>query len=246
MKQILCPYLQEEGLHDVIVKSHGSKITLTYQGCQCSMREEYGNGIVFCPNTHYEEIPITLRASTTPMSIIGAYLKQMPVLNNRVDDCLVKVINLYHSQLLKNEEYSNAVLHLDLLIAEHAGKPVAHALKYMRWNIESLLLKRYNHKMLIPSIKVTGDTSFSYIEKDAYMGWQKPVQDFLRERWVDAEGRTVYAADPTTTDEETWKVEHKGRPFIEEWCMPIKDFVEHYSTYSTAKISSSDFIEEKL
>jgi hypothetical protein len=245
VEQILCPYLQEEGLHDVTVKSHGSKITLTYQDCQCSMRDEYGNGIVFCPNTHYEEISITLRASTTPMSIIGAYLKQMSVLNNRVDDCLVKIINLYHSQLFKNEAYSNAVLHLNLLIAEHAGKPVTHALKYMRWNIEALLRKP-NHKMLIPSIKVTGDTSFSYIEKDAYMGWQKPVQDLLRERWVDAEGRTVYAADPSTTDEETWKVEHKGRPFIEEWCMPIKDFVEHYSTYSTAKISSSDFIEEKL
>lgn len=246
VKQILCPYLQEEGLHDVIVKSHGSKITLTYQGCQCSMREEYGNGIVFCPNTHYEEISITLRADNTPMSVIGSYLKQMPALNNRVDDCLVKVINLYHSQLLKNEEYSNAVLHLNLLIAEHAGKPVAHALKYMRWNIESLLSKRYNHKMLIPSIKVTGDTSFSYIEKDAYMGWQKPVQDFLRERWVDAEGRTVYAADPTTTDVKAWKVEHKGLPFIEKWCMPLEDFVEHYSPGSATIISSSDFIEEKL
>ena len=249
VEQILCPYLQEEGLHDVIVKSHGSKITLTYQGGQCSMRAEYGSctgtAIVFCPNTHYEEISITLRASTTPMSIIGAYLKQMPALNNRVDDCLVKIINLYHRQLFNNEEYSNAVLHLNLLIAEHAGKPVAHALKYMRWNIEALLRKP-NHKMLIPSIKVTGDTSFSYIEKDAYMGWQKPVQDLLRERWVDAEGRTVYAADPTATDVKAWKEEHKGRPFIEEWCMPIKDFVEHYSTYSTAKISSSDLIEEKL
>lgn len=241
VEQILCPYLQEEGLHDVIVKSHGSKITLTYQGGQCSMRAEYGNGIVFCPNTHYEEISITLRASTTPMSVIGAYLKQMPALNNRVDDCLVKVINLYHRQLLKNEEYSNAVLHLDLLIAEHAGKPVAHVLKYMRWNIESLP----NHKMLIPSIKVTGDTSFSYIEKDAYMRWQKPLQDLLCERWVDAEGRTVYKADPTTTDVQAWKEEHRKGPFIETWCMPIKDFVEHYS-YSTAKISSSDLIEEKL
>ena len=246
VEQILCPYLQEEGLHDVIVKTHGSKITLTYQGGQCSMRAENGNGIVFCPNTHYEEVSITLCASTTPMSIIGAYLKQMPALNNRVDDCLVKVINLYHRQLLKNEEYSNAVLHLNLLIAEHAGKPVAHALKYMRWNIEALLSRKSNHKMLIPSIKVTGDTSFSYIEKDAYMGWQKPVQDFLRERWVDAEGRTVYAADPTTTDVEAWKEEHKGLPSIEKWCMPIKDFVEHYSAYSTAKISSSDLIEEKL
>lgn len=246
VEQILCPYLQEEGLHDVIVKSHGRKITLTYQGCQCSMRAEYGNGIVFCPNTHYEEVSITLRADDTPMSIIGAYLKQMQVLNNRVDDCLVKIINLYHSQLLKNEEYSNAVLHLNLLIAEHVGKPVAHALKYMRWNIEALLSRKYDHKMLIPSIKVTGDTSFSYIEKDAYMGWQKTVQDFLRERWVDAEGRTVYAADPTTTDVEAWKEVHKGLPFIEKWCMPIKDFVEHYSAYSTSKISSSDFIEEKL
>lgn len=244
VEQILCPYLQEEGLHDVIVKSHGSKITLTYQGCQCSMRAEYG--IVFCPNTHYEEVSITLGADNTPMSVIGAYLKQMPALNNRVDDCLVKVINLYHRQLFKNEEYSNAVLHLNLLIAEHAGKPVAHALKYMRWNIEALLSRISNHKMLIPSIKVTGDTSFSYIEKDAYMGWQKPVQDFLRERWVDAEGRTVYAADPTSTDVEAWKEEHKGLPFIEKWCMPIKDFVEHYSAYSTIKITSSDFIEEKL
>ena len=246
VEQILCPYLQEEGLHDVIVKTHGSKITLTYQGGQCSMRAENGNGIVLCPNTHYEEVSITLCASTTPMSIIGAYLKQMSVLNNRVDDCLVKVINLYHRQLFKNEEYSNAVLHLNLLIAEHAGKPVAHALKYMRWNIEALLSRKSNHKMLIPSIKVTGDTSFSYIEKDAYMGWQTPVQDVLRERWVDAEGRTVYAADPTTTDVEAWKEEHKGLPFIEKWCMPIKDFVEHYSAYSTSQISSSDFIEEKL
>ena len=34
--------------------------------------------------------------------------------------------------------------------------------------------------MIIPSIKVTGDTSFSYIEKNAYMGWnahRKPVSE---------------------------------------------------------------------
>ena len=243
VEQILCPYLQEEGLHDVIVKSHGRKITLTYQGCQCSMREEYGNGIVFCPNTHYEEFSITLCASTTPMSIIGAYLKQMSVLNNRVDDCLVKIINLYHSQLLKNEKYSNAVQYLNMLIAEHAGKPVARLLKYMRWNIEPLLSRSSRFKLSIPSIKVTGDTSFSYIEKNVYMGWNTPVQDLLRERWVDAEGRTVYAADPSTTDAEAWKEEHT---FIEKWCMPLEDFVEHYSPGSATMISSSDFIEEKL
>jgi hypothetical protein len=245
VEQILCPYLQEEGLHDVTVKSHGSKITLTYQGSQCSMRAEYGIGVVFCPNAHYEEISIKLRADDTPMSVIGAYLKQMPALNNRVDDCMVEVINLYDNQLLKNEEYSNAVQYLNMLIAEHAGKPVARLLKYMRWNIE-LLLSVSNFKMSIPSIKVTGDTSFSYIEKNAYMGWNTPVQDLLRERWVDADGRTVYAADPLTTDAEKWKEEHKGRPFIEKWCMPIKDFVGHYSAHSTIKITSSDFIEEKL
>ena len=244
VEQILCPYLQEEGLHDVTVKSHDSKITLTYQGCQCSMRA--GNSIakVFCPNTHYEEISITLRAYDTPMSVIGAYLKQMPALNNRVDDCLVKVINLYHSQLLKNEEYSNAVQYLNMLIAEHAGKPVARLLKYMRWNIEPLLSRSSRFKLSIPSIKVTGDTTFSYIEKNVYMGWNTPAQDVLRERWVDAEGRTVYAADPSTTDEETWKVEHN--PFIEKWSMPLEDFVEHYSPGSATIISSSDFIEEKL
>ena len=246
VEQILCPYLQEEGLHDVIVKSHGSKITLTYQGSQCSMRAEYGFGIVFCPNVHYEEISIKLRADDTPMSIIGAYLKQMPALNNRVDDCLVKVINLYHSQLLKNEEFSNAVQYLNMLIAEHAGKPVARLLKDMRWNIEPLLSRSSRHELYIPSIKVTGDTSFSYIEKNVYMGWNTPVQDVLRERWVDAEGRTVYVADPTITDEKAWVEEHKGGPFIEKWSMPVKDFVEHYSPFSATIISSSDFIEEKL
>lgn len=245
VEQILCPYLQEEGLHDVTVKSHGSNITLTYQGSQCSMRAGYGIAIVFCPNTHYEEISITLLATTTPMSIIGAYLKQMPALNNRVDDCLVKVINLYHHQLLKNEEYSNAVLHLNLLIAEHAGKPVARLLKYMRWNIEPLLSRSSRFKLSIPSIKVTGDTSFSYIENNVYMGWNTSAQDVLRERWVDAEGRTVYAADPTTTDAEAWKKEHK-LPFIEKWSMPLEDFVEYYSPGSATIISSSDLIEEKL
>ena len=245
VEQILCPYLQEEGLHDVIVKSHGRKITLTYQGCQCSMREEYGNGIVFCPNTHYEEVSITLCASTTPMSIIGAYLKQMSVLNNRVDDCLVKIINLYHSQLLKNEVHSNAVQYLNMLIAEHAGKPVARLLKYIRWNIEPLLARKFSSKLSIPSIKVTGDTSFSYIEKDVYMEWNTPAQDVLRKRWVDAEGRTVYATDPSTTDAKAWEEEHKGLP-IEEWSMPLEDFVEHYSRSSATIISSSDFIEEKL
>lgn len=246
MEQILCPYLQEEGLHDVTVKSHDSKITLTYQDSQCSMRTEYGIAIVFCPNTHYEEISITFNASTTPMSIIGAYLKQMPAINNRVDDCLTKIINLYHRQLLKNEVYSNAVQYLNMLIAEHAGKPVARLLKYMRWNIEPLLSRSSRFKLSIPSIKVTGDTSFSYIEKNVYMGWNTPAQDVLRERWVDAEGRTVYAADPSTTDAEAWKEEHKGLPFIEKWCMPLEDFVEHYSPGSATMISSSDFIEEKL
>ena len=77
------------------------------------------------------------------------------------------------------------------------------------------------------------------------MGWNTPAQDVLRERWVDAEGRTVYAADPSTTDEETWEEEHKWLP-IEEWSMPLEDFVEHYSPGSATIISSSDFIEEKL
>ena len=93
---------------------------------------------------------------------------------------------------------------------------------------------------------MTGDTSFSYIEKDVYMGWNTPAQDVLRERWVDAEGRTVYAADPTTTDVEAWKEEHKGLSFIEKWCMPLEDFVKHYSPGSATMISSSDFIEEKV
>ena len=77
------------------------------------------------------------------------------------------------------------------------------------------------------------------------MGWNTPVQDLLRERWVDAEGRTVYAADPSTTDEEAWKEEHR-LPFIEKWCMPLEDFVEYYSPGSATIISSSDLIEEKL
>jgi hypothetical protein len=162
-----------------------------------------------------------------------------------VDDCLVKLINLYHSQLLKNEEFSNAVQYLNMLIAEHAGKPVARLLKYMRWNIEPLISRSFC-ELSISSIKVTGDTSFSYIEKNVYMGLHNSAQDVLRERWVDAEGRTVYATDPTTTDAEAWKEEHKGLLFIEEWSMPIKDFVEHYSHSSYTIISSSDFIEEKL
>ena len=93
---------------------------------------------------------------------------------------------------------------------------------------------------------MTGDTTFSYIEKNVYMGWNTPVQDVLRERWVDVEGRTVYVADPTITDEKAWVEEHKGGSFIEKWSMPVKDFVEHYSPGSGTIISSSDFTEEKL
>ena len=37
----------------------------------------------------------------------------------------------------------------------------------------------------------------------------------------------------------------EGLP-IEEWSMPLEDFVEHYSRSSATIISSSDFIEEKL
>lgn len=245
VEQILCPYLQEEGLHDVIVKSHDRKITLTYQGCQCSMRAGYGMAIVFCPNTHYEEISITLLDYTTPMSIIGAYLKQMPALNNRVDDCLVKVINLYDNQLLKNEEYSNAVQYLNMLIAEHAGKPVARLLKYMRWNIEPLLSRSSRFKLSIPSIKVTGDTSFSYIEKNVYMGWNTPAQDVLRERWVDAECRYLYGADPETTDADEWIKAHSGQGVFRQarWAHDVRSFVG-YGNDDT--FLSVDFINEKL
>ena len=245
VEQILRPYLESVGLHDVKLDSCDRMITVTYQGGQCCLRSRSDSKIVFYPNTHRKEIFIML-PYTTPISVIGAYLKQMPALNNRVDDCLVKVINLYHSQLPKNEEYSNAVQYLNMLIAEHAGKPVARLLKYMRWNIEPLLSRSSRFKLSIPSIKVTGDTSFSYIEKNVYMGWNTPAQDVLRERWVDAEGRTVYAADPSTTDAEALKEEHKGLPFIEKWSLPLKNFVEHYSPVSATIISSSDFIEEKL
>ena len=249
-EQELRPLLEAEldGV-DLGIKGKSDKtITINYQGCQCCLESSSSwSGIRLTPHIGYEKYTITLPLST-PLSAIGGFVRQMPTINHRTDEYIVKALQIYDKLMCQQSEAYHAVVeHLGALATQHAGKPVGKLMKYLRWSTERLLAKRGIKQCLyIPSIAVTGDTTFSYTERELKDYLTDTYEDILKEKWIDAECTHVYSADPETTDAKEWiKANNSGLPLQQDqWEESVRDFAR--PRYKDTFFLSVDFINEKL
>lgn len=247
-EQELRPLLEAEldGVELEITGKSVKTITITYHGYQCCLHTSYNyssQGIGLTPNGGYEKYDIIVPLST-PLSAIGGFVRQMPTINHRTDEYIVKALQIYDKLMCQQSEvYNTAVEHLEALATLHAGKPVGKLMKYLRWSAASLLDKR--RWLDVSTIAVTGDTSFSYMESEVNSFLTSTYEDVLKEKWVDAECRHLYGADPETTDANEWIKAHSGQGVFGQarWAEDVRPFAGHscWDTFLTV-----DFINEKL
>lgn len=240
VEECLRPYLESVGLQEVALVVPGKDhpdVILKYQGCLLRLSSYYWslykNDIFFYPNSYYDGYFLDL-AKNTPLSAIGDYLKLMPAANQRMDETILKVLHIYDQQMQQKEAYLTAVEHLETLAQEYAGKPVGKMMKYLRWEAGRLINSGYL-KLLIPTIKVVSDNSFSYLaEKRKYFNSQITQEEVVL--WVDTDCHIVYASDPVATS-----VEDKRLP-----SRTVQEFIRQYGHSDPKPILAIDFIEQKL
>ena len=246
-EQELRPLLEAEldGVELEIKGGIDKTITITYHGCQCCLESlSSWLGIRLIPHVEYEKYTIPLSPST-PLSAIGGFVRQMPTINHRTDEYIVKALHIYDKLMCQqNEEYHAVVEHLGALAAKHAGKPVGKLMKYLRWSAASLLAEK-GKWLYIPTIAVTGDTSFSYTERKVKDFVTSTYEDIFKEKWVDAECSNVYSADPKTTDANEWNKANNEKQFFQRewWSLGVRSFAG-YGFDDT--LLSVEFINEKL
>ena len=182
---------------------------------------------------------------STPLSAIGGFVRQMPTINHRTDEYIVKALQIYDKLMCQqNEEYHAVVEHLSALATQHAGKPVGKLMKYLRWSTASFLDKK-GKWLYVSTIAVTGDTAFSYTERKVKDFLTSTYEDVFKEKWVDAECRYLYGADPETTDANEWIKAHSGQGVFRQtrWAHDVRSFVGYGNddTFFSVK-----FINEKL
>ena len=247
-EQELRPLLEAEldGVELEIKGGIDKTITITYHGCQCCL-ESFDSwlGIRLTPHVGYEKYTIPLSPST-PLSAIGGFVRQMPTINHRTDEYIVKALQIYDKLMCQqNEEYHAVVEHLGALATQHAGKPVGKLMKYLRWSAASLLLDKGCWRLDVSTIAVTGDTAFSYTKREV-KGFLTTYEAELKEKWVDAECSNVYSADPKTTDANEWNKANNEKQFFQReewWSLGVRSFVG-YGNDDT--FLSVEFIHEKL
>ena len=246
-EQELRPLLEAEldGVELEIKGEIDKTITITYQGCQCCLESSSSwSSIRLTPHVGYEKYTITLPLST-PLSAIGGFVRQMPTINHRTDEYIVKALQIYDKLMCQqNEEYHAVVEHLSALATQHAGKPVGKLMKYLRWSTASLLDKK-GKWLYILTIAVTGDTAFSYTEREVKDFLTSTYEDVFKEKWVDAECRYLYGADPETTDANEWIKAHSGQGVFGQarWAHGVRSFAGHGSDDTFLSV---EFIHEKL
>ena len=248
VENYLRPHLKEAGMHDVDVSVVKLTIVLTKQGYSCCIKNRYSwqdggfSPNAFSPNAGYDNFNIDISTST-PVSAVVKFLGHMPTINRRVDEYIVKALQIYDNLMCRqNEEYNKIAQHLAALSAQHAGKPVGKLMKYLRWSTGNLMNKEDAFsRMHFHTIEVTGDTSFNFTARKIKS--HVPLiygDELIKEKWVDAECCNVYSADPKTTDEHEWLKVDKG---WDRWEEDMRSFAGHscWDTFLTV-----DFIDEKL
>jgi len=233
VEENLRPYLESVGLQEVeLVVLGKTDVILKYQGANSRLLAHF-NKFFFYPNSCYDECFLVL-TENTPLSALADYLKMMSAVNQKMDETILKVLHIYDQQMQQNEKYHAAVAYLEALAQEYAGKPVGKMMKYLRWEAGRLINSGYL-KLLIPTIKVVSDNSFSYLaEKRKYFNNQITQEEVVL--WVDTDCHIVYASDPVATS-----VEDKWLP---SWT--VQEFIRQYDHSDPEPILAIDFIEQKL
>lgn len=253
VKQHLRPHLKEAGMQDVDVSITKHTTVLTKQGYSCCFENtNSGPSVIFSPNAGYDNFNNDI-STRTPVSAIVKFLKYMPTINSRIDEYLVKALQIYDKQMCRqNEEYNKIVEHLAALSAQYAGKPVGKLMKYLRWSAGKLLNKidacfriYGNFRMHFHTIAVTGDTSFNITAREIKS--LVPLiygDELINEKWIDAECSNVYSDNPEITDEQGW-IKANWQPILlrDSWKQDVRSFAGHGfdDTFLTV-----DFINEKL
>ena len=233
VEENLRPYLESVGLQEVeLVVLGKTDVILKYQGANSRLLAHF-NKFFFYPNSCYDECFLVL-TENTPLSAIADYLKMMSAVNQKMDETILKVLHIYDQQMQQNEKYHAAVAYLEALAQEYAGKPVGKMMKYLRWEAGRLINSGYL-KLLIPTIKVVSDNSFSYLEeKRKYFNSQITQEEVVL--WVDTDCHIVYASDPVATS-----VEDKRLP-----SRTVQEFIRQFGHSDPKPILAIDFIEQKL
>ena len=238
----LRPHLEEAGMQDVDVSLTKHATVLTKQGYSCCIKNHDWQDGIFSPNAGYDNFNIDISTST-PMSAVVKFLRHMPTINRRVDEYIVKALQIYDNLMCRqNEEYNKIAQHLAALSAQYAGKPVGKLMKYLRWSTGNLMNKQDE----VSRIAVTGDTSFNFTEREIKSFFPLIYGDeLIKEKWVNAECSHVYSANPETTDEQVWiKANSWLHPLHRDrWEQDVRSFAGHGS-YDT--FLSVEFIDEKL
>ena len=96
------------------------------------------------------------------------------------------------------------------------------------------------------TIAVTGDTSFNFTAREIKSFVPLIYGDeFIKEKWIDAECSNVYSDNPEITDEQGWIKANSWLPILlrDSWKQDVRSFAGHscWDTFLTV-----DFIDEKL
>ncbi len=257
IKNVLQPFFNKHGLAGIkmwIPDKGSSPLFMENQ----SYLTKYDPSDAFYPNAHYSMCAIYGELENTPLRALAYFLQKMPEITKKTDEVVIKVMHLYDGLMQqKNENYCKNVEILDSLAAQHKGRPVGKMMKFLRWNAERFINPKpkacSDSDFSIPTIKVLGETAFSFVVKDVPQGLSVvngqltgTYQDEVRERWLDADCQNVYVADPVTTDLDEWVKTHRKGMFVDRWSRSVQDFLSSYSPRDSKPSLSIDFIEQKL
>lgn len=256
VKNVLQPYFDKQGLQEVKMWRPNEKSQVLYIKNQGCLAKFVPWDDVFYPNAHYSMCVIYGELNNTPLHALSYFLQKMPDICKKTDEVVLKVMHLYDGLMQqKNENYRENVEFLDSLAAQHKGTPVGKMMKFLRWNSGRFInpKSKGNLYFSISTIKVVGETSFSFVVKDVPQGYSVvngqltgTYQDEVRERWLDADCHTIYAADPNTTDLDEWEKTHRKGMFVDRWSWSVQEFLSGYSPRDSKPSLSIDFIEQKL
>ena len=256
VKNVLQPYFDKQGLQEVKMwrpNEKSSELFMENQGC---LAKFVPWDDVFYPNAHYSMCVIYGELNNTPLHALAYFLQKMPDICKKTDEVVLKVMHLYDGLMQqKNENYRENVEFLDSLAAQHKGTPVGKMMKFLRWNAGRFInpkSKGYSD-FSISTIKVVGETAFSFVVKDVPQGLSVvngqltgTYQDEVRERWLDADCQNVFVADPVTTDYDEWVKTHRKGMFVDIWSWSVQKFLSGYSPQDSKPSLSIDFIEQKI